>query len=110
MVIFLPHITSSFSPPPPSYLKHGDKWHRLLQAGCPSCQPTNSTEGNTKHWPRPAQIILRPHPFFVYHHTPDGRGNYTLMLALWHQKPVICSTITAQFNINSQQNESLQLR
>jgi len=32
----------------------GDKWHRFLRAGCPSCHPTNSVsiEGNTKHRPK----------------------------------------------------------
>jgi len=45
---------------------------QFLYSG-PSCPPTNSTEGNSKHWPQPRKNNSLPHPFSIHHWTPDGR-------------------------------------
>jgi len=62
-----------------------DKWRGVSAGQISFLSPNHhcrSTEGNTKHRPQP---VTWPHPFFMYHWTPDGRDVARFMLALPHQ-------------------------
>jgi len=70
--------------PCPLWSTSGDKWQTFLGAVCPSCHPTNSVKELKK-----IQSLAWPHPFFVLHRLPNGRGAAPFMLALLTSAPII---------------------
>jgi len=56
-----------------------------LQARCPSCHPTNSVKAMEKVSTDPNQWPWWPHPFFIYHQIPEGRGTAPFTPALQRQ-------------------------